>query len=126
MDKTVAYLRRWTVAVPEHRGSVGPLGGLSGGLSLGELVMDQGVPHTLMEYAILLLLGGGGAWKARDVWRDKHGTDKNSTKLKKYIEEAHKPLLEELKGLCKTTQDMANELHTYIEIQKDRDRRGRV
>lgn len=86
--------------------------------------MDVGVPHTLMEYAILLLFGGGGAWKARDLWRNKRGADKNSTKLRFYIQEAHKPLLDELKGLSKITGEMRTELHTYIEIQKDRDRRG--
>ena len=92
--------------------------------SNGVVLMDQGIPHTLVEYAILLLFGGGGAWKAHDLWRNKGGTNKNSTKLKKYIEEAHEPLLEELRGLCKITEEMKVELHTYIEIQKDRDRRG--
>lgn len=86
--------------------------------------MDAGVPHTLVEYAILLLFGGGGAWKAHNLWRGRHGNDKNSTKLRFYIQEAHKPLLDELKGLSKITGEMRTELHTYIEIQKDRDRRG--
>ncbi len=87
--------------------------------------MDAGIPHTIMEYLILALFGGGGAWKAHALWQNRHGTDRNSTKLKSYIEEAHKPLLRELKDLCKITEGMGAELHDYIVIQKDRDRRGR-
>ncbi len=94
--------------------------------------MDVGIPHTLMEYAILLLFGGGGAWKAHNLWQNRpgHGTDapanKDSTKLKEYIEKAHEPLLKELKSLCKVTEGMRSELHDYIVIQKDRDQRRGV
>ncbi len=107
-------------------------------------LMDAGIPHTLMEYLILALFGGGGVWKAYTYRQNKNGNDRFSSKireavanainadavvratmLKKYIEEANKPLLRELKDLCAISEQTYNELHTYIEIQKDRDRRGR-
>lgn len=86
--------------------------------------MDAGIPHTVMEYFILLLFGGGGARWAYTRRQNKHGTDKNSTKFRECIKEAHEPLLSELKDLCKISEKTYSELHTYIEIQKDRDRRG--
>ena len=96
---------------------------------------DPTTAHSLIEYVILLLFGGGGILKSREYWRNKNGNDKLSGKIrqavqnainaeavtrailfKKHIGEAHEPLLSELRG-------MRNELHTYIEVQKDRDRR---
>lgn len=88
------------------------------------MIMDAGIPHTLMEYFILLLFGGGGARWAYTYRRNKGNHAANSTKLKEYIEDAHKPLLSELKDLCKITKEMKGELHDYIVIQKDRDARG--
>ncbi len=101
----------------------------------GEMMADPTIAHTVLEYTVLLLFGGGGLLKGREVWRNRNGNDKLSGKIrqavqnainaeavprailfKKHIGEAHEPLLKELRG-------MRNELHTYIEIQKDRDRR---
>ncbi len=105
--------------------------------------MDAGIPHTLMEYLILALFGGGGAWKAYTYRQSRNGNDKLSSKIreavqnainaeavvraslfKKHITEAHEPLLNELKDLCEITEGMKAELHDYIVIQKDRDERG--
>ncbi len=99
------------------------------------MIADPTIAHSLLEYAVLFLFGGGGLLKSREWWRNKNGNDKLSMKVekavknaisaeavtrailfKKHIGEAHEPLLKELRG-------MRNELHTYIEIQKDRDRR---
>ena len=107
-------------------------------------LMDAGIPHTIMEYLILTLFGGGGLWKAYAYRQNKNGNDKFSSKIreavtnainaeavvraslfKKHIKEAHEPLLAELKDLCGISEKTYAELHTYIEIQKDRDRRGR-
>ena len=88
------------------------------------VLMDVGIPHTLMEYLILALFGGGGAWKVYTFQRDRNGNDKLSSKLRGCMKEANKPLLDELKDLCKISEKTYAELHTYIEIQKDRDRRG--
>lgn len=106
-------------------------------------LMDAGIPHTVMEYLILALFGGGGLWKAYIYRQNKNGNDKLSSKIreavtnainaealtratmfKKHIKEAHEPLLTELKDLCGITKGMRAELHDYIVIQKDRDRRG--
>jgi len=107
------------------------------------VLMDAGIPHTLIEYLILFLFGGGGAWKAYTYRQNRNGNDKLSSKIreavqnainaeavaraslfKKHIKEAHEPLLVELKDLCKISEKTYAELHTYIEIQKDRDLRG--
>ena len=85
--------------------------------------MDAGIPHTLMEYFILLLFGGGGARWAY-TWRQNRNS--NNDKLSVAIKDAHEPILKELKDLCKISEKTYNELHTYIAIQKDRDRRGGV
>ena len=98
--------------------------------------MDAGLPHTIVEWAIVALLGGNGVLRGWDWRRNRNGNDKLSKKIRdavtnannaeavaraslfrRHIGEAHEPLLAELRG-------MRNELHTYIEIQKDRDRRG--
>lgn len=90
------------------------------------MIADPTIAHSVLEYTVLALLGGGGVFKAVEFRRSRNGTDKLTAKFKEHLKDAHKPLLKELTDLCEITREMSKELHTYIEIQKDRDRRGRV
>ena len=67
------------------------------------MVAEPTIAHSILEYGILLLFGGGGILKGRDLWRSRNGMDARTMRLKQHIFEAHKPLLKELKDLCEIT-----------------------